>query len=308
MKMVKIKNSILKTILRKILRKEVIKMKKLIMVVMAIAMVAVFLPKAEAGDSAQLGLQVTFAPSEPLKIWSEPEGPFTVETGKTVEFKVVAEDKDAAIIGLDLKHPVEFPEGFEWIPPQGFVEPKYKVEGYFKWTPRGDIEPKTYAICFVADSFTGENWTGQRETVELRVEITVRPAPVIAIELEGPNPWVLDGVKLGERCANVNTDGAPMHKIHNTGNVPVVIDIGYGIMVDVYLLPHPGLEQGRDTYITLCGDVAIPPNERIKVLGIGPNEGAPLSMTYGAPTALSQPVQGMGAGYEIRAYADPFGR
>jgi len=43
-------------------------MKKLLILIMALAMTAAFVPGAYAAESAHLGLQVTFASNEPLKI------------------------------------------------------------------------------------------------------------------------------------------------------------------------------------------------------------------------------------------------
>jgi hypothetical protein len=147
--------------------------------------------------------------------------------------------------------------------------------------------------------FTAKNDRG--EQMSLTVDITVPPIPVISIELNQTD-WKLDGVKLGGMRDNVDESGAVIHKVTNTGNVPVRIDIGYGPQPDGLI--HPGLEQGLDTFTTAIGGSIIPPNERVSLNGyIYPGKEPPLPLTYGAPTALSEPTEGMSATYEIRAYA-----
>ena len=76
-----------------------------------------------------------------------------------------------------------------------------------------------------------KNYEGER--VGLRVEITVLEGMIISIELN-TTKWDLRGVKLGERRSNVNDIGMPIHTIRNTGNIPVVVDMGYGPQIDVW--------------------------------------------------------------------------
>lgn len=322
------------------MRKGVIKMKKLIMVVMAIAMVVAFMPIAEAthpevvaSDRAQLGLEVTFdLANEPLKISTYPEGPFKVGEDKKLYFTVTAKDPDARSVTLNC---VDLPKGAMFILGKPFV-PANSISGTFSWTPTSEQgQDKPYRVVFMATSSTRDVKEGSvvdendkllppYEEARLVVEITVIDAePVISIELNETS-WKLDAVKLGERRNNNGPYRKPIHYIKNTGNVPVLVDIGYGLHIypSVMGIVRPGLVQGMDTFTTAVGvdtadgkGVIIPPNERVKVAHIatGSSEGLPL--TYGAPTGLSRGFitnsdddiaanRGMSATYELRAYGN----
>ena len=99
----------------------------------------------------------------------------------------------------------------------------------------------------------------------------------------------------------MTADGTFSHSVKNTGSIAIAVDMGYGPMTN-YLL-QPGLEQGLDRYITAIGDKVIPPAERVIVTYyLQSDSSMALKLTYGAPTALSSNVEGMSAGYEIRAY------
>ncbi len=301
----------------KSLNEEVIKMKKLIMVVMALAMVAAFLPVAEAADTAQLGLQVTFAANEPLTISTYPEGPFKVEEGKYLYFRVTAKAPDATITALSCKN---LPEGAMFVLDRTFV-PSSTISGTFSWTPKmGQSEDKPYSIIFTAlrELKNSDEMVTMEETL-LVVEITVtRVEPVISIELNQTS-WNLDGVKLGELRTNYGYWNRPMHYITNTGNVQVLVDIGYGPQIypavsdverpEIVSIVHPGLVQGLDTFTTAVGvnitdgkNVIIPPSGRVKAANIAKGSSEGLSLTYGAPTQLSKGISSMGATYELRAY------
>lgn len=298
MSKMRIKNPILRMILRKILKKEVIEMKKLLMLLMAFAMVAAFVPMANAADSAQLSLQVTFAPSEPLKIWTEPEGPFEVKLGETLKFEVIAADKDSA--GVEIT-PVNL-NGGEWTPIPSTPE---QAAGIFKWAtvkPLPDFDNDGKVLCAV--DFMATNREG--DTVNLHIEFTlIMPPPTIAIELEGPNPWALQDVKLGEIRANIDSNGVIMHKMHNTGNVAVAIGIRYIPYIAVPENPRPGTKQGPDTFITMVNGNILPLDMEMPVFkGLAPQTGEPVPLSFGAPTALSFPQQARSASaaYEFRAY------
>jgi hypothetical protein len=284
---------------------EVKTMKKLIMIAAVLAVTFAFLPKAEAADSAQLGLSVTFA-LEPLAVWTEPAGPFTVQELEALEFKVIAEDKDSLNVVLQAEL---LPKGAEFImsPYQPISSPRR--EGTFKWTPKigdgGDQnDPNSHVLHLAV--FKATNHEG--EEVKLDVQISVNRAPVISIELT-PTMWVLKGVKLGEKRNGI-------FGIKNTGTVPVLTDIGYGVQTQEYPSVKPGLEQGKDTFTTeVIIPVpnipppkqlirVIPPDRRMKLMAIGVSKAEPLDLIYGAPTALSAGIKDHGAKYDIRAYAD----
>ncbi len=334
-------------------------MKNIIMIVMALAMVVAFAPIAEAGETAQLGLEVTFKTSEPLTISAYPEGPSKIEEDKSLEFKVMDKDPDANNVRLYCK---ELPEGAMFVFDKTFV-PSSTVSGIFSWTPKvGQSQEKPYRVVFTATSDeyiildlnndgvvdereagnangdgkvddTGKIMPPYVERPELVVEITVIHAePVISIELNEAY-WKLDGVKLGDKRSNFDlTNNEPIHRIVNTGNVPVVVDIGYGpwLYADKngdgkiddmddnsrYIgVIHPGLEPGLNTFATAVqstvtkdgkyGWATIPPNGRVGAARIAPNNKQSLGLVYYSPTALSKNApSSMSATYELRAYAE----
>ena len=64
-------------------------MRKIILIAAAIAMVLAFLPRVEAGESANLGLQVTFelpAPM-PLKIWATDMNHVPIDVSQPLKVK-----------------------------------------------------------------------------------------------------------------------------------------------------------------------------------------------------------------------------
>lgn len=287
-------------------------MKNIMIILMAIAMVVAFLPIAEASDTAQLGLTVTFKASEPLKISTYPEGPFKVEENKYLYFRVMAQDPDASMISLGCEG---LPEGAAFVPDQTFLPATTYIAGTFTWTTKmGQSQELPYKALFVAKSETiKDGEIIQQEKVEVVVEITVlHIEPVISIELY-PNSWNLDGVKLGELRTNYGYWNRPMHYISNTGNVPVLVEIGYGPQIDrdIAGIVHPGLIQGLDTFTTAVGaeasgagkGVIIPPNGRVKAANVAANSSEGLILTYGAPTKLSDNINSMSAVYELRATA-----
>jgi len=137
--------------------------------------------------------------------------------------------------------------------------------------------------------------------------------PIISIELN-ESWWALNGVKLGELRSNFSGADGPQHKIRNTGNVPVYVDIGYLTCGGVRGAPKPGPSGvGRKpyTFFTIEGvnGQTLPyqpdvngayPKQRIGLISVSGE--MPLPLTYGAPTQVSQGVNGMSASYEIRAY------
>ena len=276
-------------------------MKKLIILIMALAMVAAFMPVAQAADSAQLNLSVTFAaPPQPLIIKSDPEGPFHVNLGETLTFDVIAQDLDTAKIDLVATN---MPPDASFLITQEQIYSNVGTikTGEFKWTPKKVLGSEFHA------TFAATNAEGER--VELTATIYL-PQPVISIELN-ESAWKIDGVKLGEKRSNMNELSVPIHMVRNTGNVSVSFDIGYGPFA--YGLVHPGREQGLNTFITavtLISDynpadrceLIIPPDGSCPLDTINSGAVFPLRLTYGAPTALSENAQGMSATYEIRAY------
>jgi len=143
--------------------------------------------------------------------------------------------------------------------------------------------------------------------LEIVIEKILNAIPRLSIELY-PLDWLIQGIKLGGLRSNLDELGLPIHYIANTGNVDVMVDIGYGPQTVVYPAIVPGLEQGRDTFITALGQTVdgmfniIPPDKRLKVDVIRPRDKIALGLTYGAPTAVSEGIQSHKATYELRAY------
>jgi hypothetical protein len=100
----------------------------------------------------------------------------------------------------------------------------------------------------------------------------------------------------------------PLHKVSNTGNVPVGVDIRY-VIPETYaeVRIKPGLEQGVDTFVTWVGDkpqtVLNPDGSGVALISeILPNVSIPVMLVYGAPKELSAGDAGMSVSYELRAY------
>lgn len=257
-----------------------------------------FTAKNDTGEEATITVDITvLRPPEPLKLWTEPEGPFTVKELETLVFKVIVEDLDSVNVYLKAE---SLPEGAEFnldYPQPTTINHR---EGTFKWTPKigqeGDSNdpnyPKPYVAVFKATNEKGEE-------VKLDVRIDVMPAPVISIEIT-PDHVDLSKVKLGQVMSV-----QPSPEIKNVGNVRVMVDIGYA---PISGLIRPGMKQGPDTFITVISNFIeqheiLPPDERLKLGDIRPDGGLTLLMSYGAPTAVSKGINGHDVTYEFRAYA-----
>jgi len=158
-------------------------------------------------------------------------------------------------------------------------------------------------------SILDQNDDGLINEIDLKIVIErIRDAmPTISIEVT-PGEWILDNVRLGEKRENLDPDAVPIHSVRNTGNVSVLVSMGYGPTIASGIRPGP--EQGLDTFITevyregFDEPVVLPIDSGIKFAVIGPDEKAPLHMVYGAPTAISDNSQQHGIGYEFKAYPD----
>lgn len=286
-------------------------MKKLIMIAAALAITFTFLPNAQAGDAAELGLNVTFAVDQPPRWEIEPQDAKVV-AGQKLIMEVKAVDPDGDVVYHMCKwylngeaQPLKvFPEGAAFHPKGAYPE----FVPYLEWDVPVNINlSDVHEFLFVATTGT-EDPAEDQPMISKKIKVTILPPPVISIELT-PTTWVLGEVKLGERRNNRGYNGVVIHSIKNTGNVSVNIDIGYGPQIDEYPAVHPGLAQGKDTFVTIvdAGDmgIIIPPDGKVNVGGLPPDNNASLSLplTYGAPTALSQGIKDHGVTYEIRAYA-----
>lgn len=257
------------------------------------AMVVAFAPKVEAADTAQLGLSVTFAEDFDLKRIGELKA-------HVLELEVIsAEIFNKAIDSGDVSVIKDAIDQLAHIKDAKLEDVKAQLKEIIERRP--DLQYLAMEVIALADKL--------QNLIADYIEKLKNAIPVISIELEGPNPWVLENVKLGEKRANISPLAVypplVLHHIFNTGNVTVKVAIAYGPQIDQYGIPRPGLEQGLDTFITLIEDgEVLPPNEGRGVFTIGPTEGAPLNLTYGAPKELSQPVKGMGVNYELKAYPE----
>lgn len=294
-------------------------MKKLMMFVMAAVFAAAFASGAYAAESAQLGLQVTFAVDQDLEkvasIKAHIEGIAAETRGQCQTFDA---DGDGEFTQADV---------FYWLKNGGDFNRDGKVDDMDRQilheaitVLKGMAEEKLVSdIQALKDILArrpdlaeqivpiinrgNELYASMRNYIDMLGKLN---QPVISIELNQAS-WNLDGVKLGEKRDNFqNPYGKPIHVIKNAGNVSVFVDIGYGPTLIKDGMPpiiHPGLEQGLDTFITVCENGIIPPNARVPVVKLAePGATVSLGLTYGAPTALSQNGGGMSATYELRAY------
>lgn len=145
-------------------------------------------------------------------------------------------------------------------------------------------------------------YTFSKVTQNHTINATFIKETVISIELN-MSAWELNKVKLGENRTNYDGSNSPIHKIKNTGTVPIFVGMAY-VPVDASAgTPQPGLEQGLDTFITIAQSVVIPPVGEVHIIkGLAPAAEEPVNLTYGAPTELSKTISGMEAVYEFRAY------
>jgi len=219
-------------------------MKKIIMVILALAVGISYIPVAKAGETASFGLTVNFdIPNEPLSIWTVPEGlpkgSFVVQEGETLEFSVFAEDKDT--INVDL-YPIELTRWGNWIVDEIQPISLPRREGLFRYRspigkPDFTVDAESYVDRVV---FAAENYEGEK--VELVVEITVTPLePVLSIVVEPDMLTLVDKIKLGE-IGRVVGAGGILPIVTNVGNVSVSVGIGYGPMSQVEGMIKPGLE------------------------------------------------------------------
>ena len=313
-------------------------MKGMLSVILALAMVISYVPMTRAEDSATLGLQVTFDIDEPLEIWTDPEGPFTVQELDTMQCRVIAEDLDAGEVNIEQ---VFLGVGaslsrFEWPTPNrcetmltytppiltvgedtngnGILDPGEDVDGDGNLDVDEDINGN--GILDPGEDVDGDGhldgyekrvkvaeikaYNNDEKEVALQIYVTVTPARIIAIEIEGPNPWVMDNVRLGALI-----DNNMAHGVNNIGNVAVDVYIRYKAMLYNTQI-QPGFEQGLDRYITMVGEdgvVLSPSSWRVPIaMQLAPELGVGLKLTYGAPTELSEPYEGMSADYDILAY------
>ena len=288
MNKIEIRNSILRQILRKILKKEVIKMKKMILIAMAFVFVAALAPMAVAVDSANLSLQVTFGDDPPSDRITRLQARLAeLEEQAMAEYDRAAENSEPSLIDVAVHNLLNIRD-YEVAAVRTELRLIFVEDG----DPTGQIQPILDEIA----SFT--------DTINDYIKKLQEHLPQISIELEGQNPWVLDSVKLGERRTNLNSFGTPMHKIHNMGNVYVSVSIGYAPIASIPENPQPGLEQGFNIFITMVRNIVIPPSSGAipVVKNLAPTAGEPIPLTYGAPTGVMNNTSSMSTAYELKAY------
>jgi len=277
-------------------------MKKIIMVILALAVGISYIPVAKAGETASFGLTVSFA--QPLSMRTIPEGPFEIDAGDIVNFRVEAKDLDANMVEVNV---VNLPVNAFWQPDPMIVGvPVTSHGGTFHWVPQGG--QSAHRIQFTAVSYGKDSI--DVEHAELTVEITVNYIePVLSIIVDPETLTLENKVRLGAIVDIIDAAGGPPI-VKNVGNTPVAVEMSYGATIQVEGQIRPGLEQGLDTFITL---VEVDPTVRLLPavlnpagvlpisLNIGPEEQVPLIMHYGAPTDLSDNAAGSSVIYELRA-------
>lgn len=268
-------------------------MKTLLSVMLAVVMVVSFLPTVSAEEGATLGLKVTFA-AEDLdlkRVLELKDLVYALEKISADIFDNASNSGDPAVIEQAI-------EELTHIKDAKLEDVKTQLVEILEKRP--DLGQQIEVVLNHAKNV--------QDDIAVYIEKLRTLLPVLAIELEGPNPWVLEGVKLGElrdNMADLNHDGTadePMHSIKNIGNGLVRVAIAYSSYIATDGV-HPGLEQGLDTFITMVRNFVIPPNgEVIVVERLAAGDTMLMKLTYGAPTALSSNVNSMGAGYELKAY------
>lgn len=269
-------------------------MKRFMGAVLAVAMCVAFIPIAEAGDTASLQLKVSF--DKPLKIWTEPEGPFEVIEGESLAFSVTAEDQDAEYIQLEA---VTLPEGAKFMLGPDQVVTATSVRGFMTWKPEyGQGNPgNPYTASFVARSSNGDE-------AEISVSIYVHIAE-ISVELSGL-PWELTGIKFGERRKNISEAGEPLHMIKNIGNIPIRLRVEYGPTPTNSII-RPDIEQGVDRYVTWVSGKPLSLDRGVTIPleginGLDPGATVVLQLEYGAPLDITQDAPYMFSEYVVIAY------
>jgi len=296
-------------------------MKRLFQVILAIAMVVSYLPLAEAGDSATLGVTVTFDINNP-PVWRIIPQDTAVIAGHMVTVPVKAEDPDGDPISYDcvwyLNGVPQFvagnailPEGARFIVPEepvssddGFVYIPYPSTPILEWVVPSDINlDDIHEFEFIASD-------GETE-ISGMCRIIIEPL-TISIELvdhlgQPVTSWNIEGVKLGSKVSNyVDYSKAQyLHNVRNAGNYPVDVTINYGPIAtgDSTMLIQPGSAQGLNTFITEVDNRVLQPGEAMKISDrLVPDNQEPLPLTYGAPTELSESAEGHETVYELKAY------
>ena len=287
-------------------------MRKLLLVVAALAMVVSFLPKAEAqdaGGTAELGVAVTF--NYP-PYWVIEPFDATVVAGEALRIDVLAEDPDGDMLGHGCRWWLNgerqpygiFPEGADFHPKGDGVHQQIP---YLEWSIPVDISLQdVHEFEFSAWELVGEGGINDRNQLGIskKIKVTILPLPVMAIELLGENPWMLGDVELGGAIKrNVDDWGNVIHKIANVGDVDVGLRVEYMAHVLDEVI-HPGLERGENTFITLVGESVLPPNAGLKMLGgpLPPGDTAPLPLGYGSPITVS-PKDSIGHEYGLQFIA-----
>jgi hypothetical protein len=146
--------------------------------------------------------------------------------------------------------------------------------------------------------------------LDIVIEMILNGIPRIAIELL-PTTWDLRGIKLGDDVYNTDDGtryGTPLHTLRNIGNVDVDVVMTYA---DWYGVPpaYDTLDDHFQTSVALVSGHLItiqPPDSpyppAVIRQGFMAGTDSPMCMHYHAPVSLSNPVEEMGATYDIRAY------
>lgn len=155
-------------------------------------------------------------------------------------------------------------------------------------------------------------WLGNDKNIYL---ITLDTPQIISIELVGQGgkraTWLLDDVVLGDTIYNTDDEtilGEPEHILKNTGTVDVDVDMNYVNWTGIIPSHDAGVDHFYTSVLLESGELAVirPPYSRMQDTVIrrnfAPGAVSPLAICYGAPTGLTNPIEGMTADYGLRAY------
>ncbi len=237
------------------------------------------------------------------EIWTEPNGPFEAREGEELRFLIVAKSRSAR--SLELSRTINMPERAipRILERSTFPEGGCKLVVEFSWEPEfGDAADSPYHI-----QFTIVTNAGVEASIDTEVIVDVGEQ-IISIELESVD-FTLENVQMGEMKPILGPAGQ-LPKVINTGNVHVYFDIGYVPIryTDDWPGPiQPGKKgQGLNRFVTKLDGRVIYPSQRLIAGEMSPGEAEELSLVFGAPTSITEDVEGIEVEYELRAYSqDP---
>ena len=254
-----------------------------------------------------IGVPILVRPaSAMLKIWTEPEGPFVAIEGELLTFNVRGGDEAGNPACLTA---IELPPG------ASFSTSDWFSKGVFEWTPdsgQAQNEPYKAIIKGWLDIDHDGSIDPEEPTATLVVEVFVKQAPTIAIELVDVNGqplsnWEHDGAKFNSKILNKLSDAyrpEAIHRVKSNSN----IDIGVRIGVAEWSGYEMGQEPGDGIFaLMLCADgypggTDFLPNEmKVLVENLGPDKTKQIPLALFTPRT-GDPEKGLKVMLRIDAY------